>query len=206
MRFTNMVRQTVYVFRRLVIVCFSATILAGTALADEAAATSATPVPAPESPPWYERAFKRLETTWDEGTTELYLPLHTYHLRSAYSKEKIDSFNESPWGLGLGKGTYDPDGDWHGIFAMEFQDSHYKPEYVLGYGYKTFWPIYDELKFGLGYVAFVTTRSDWGHYTPVPAALPMITLEYRKFSFDTIYVPGGKGNGNVLLFWGKYHF
>ncbi|MFY9329351.1 MAG: lipid IV(A) palmitoyltransferase PagP [Georgfuchsia sp.] len=155
---------------------------------------------------WYDRSVRRLETTWKEGQYELYVPLHFHHMRYAYTREKIDSFNETPGGLGIGKGVYDEDGDWHGVYVMEFQDSHYKPEWFVGYGYKTFWPIRDQLKFGLGYAAFVTAREDIGHYTPVPLVLPMVTLEYQKFSLDTVYVPGGIGNGNVLIIWGKVRF
>ena len=164
------------------------------------AETSAT------SEPWYAGVSERLESTWNNGQTELYVPLHVHHMRFASTREKINSFNETPWGLGIGRGVYDADGDWHGLYVMEFQDSHYKPEYLAGYGYKTFWPLRDELKFGLGYVAFVTARTDIGHYTPIPAALPTLTLEYQKYSLETVYVPGGNGKGNILLFWGKIHF
>jgi len=169
--------------------------------AGSAAAEETAPLPA-----WYERVATRLETTWNEGKPELYLPLHTYHLRSAYSREQIDSFNEKPWGLGIGKGAYDETGDWHGLFVVEFQDSHFKPEYMAGYGYKTFWRMAGELKFGLGYNAFITSRSDIGHYTPIPLVLPIASLEYSKFSLDSTYVPGRKGNGNILFFWGKMRF
>jgi len=181
---------------RLLTMCLVTAMAASPASAGEAATSTA----------WYERVIQRLETTWEEGRTELYVPLHIHHLRFAYTQKKINGFNETPWGLGIGKGTYDPDGDWHGVYVMEFQDSHYKPEYIAGYGYKTFWPIQDELKFGLGYIAFVTTRADIGHYTPIPAALPTASLEYRRYSFDTLYVPGGQGRGNILIFWGKVRF
>lgn len=158
------------------------------------------------SPSWYDRAVQRVETTWNQGQTELYIPLHTYHVRSAYTAEKIDSFNEKPLGLGIGKGYYDQDGDWHGLYVMEFQDSHSKPEYIGGYAYKTYWPLAGDLKFGLGYTAFITTRADIGHYMPIPMVLPTAALEYGKFSFDTLYVPGGHGRGNIFFFWGKVRF
>lgn len=169
----------------------------------------AGPVSAEELVPsasWYDRAVQRLETTWEEGRPELYLPLHTHHMRFAYSGEKIDSFNETPLGLGVGKGVYDQNGDWHGLYVMGFRDSHFKPEYIAGYGYKTFWPLSEKLKFGVGYTAFLTTRTDIGHYTPTPGLLPIVSLEYQKFSLDSIYVPGGQGYGNVLFFWGKVRF
>lgn len=154
----------------------------------------------------FDRATQRLATTWRDGQTEIYLPLHTHHLRSAYSRDKIDSFNEETYGLGIGRGSYDQDGDWHGLYVMGFRDSHSKPEYMAGYAYKTYWKLAGELKAGLGYTAFLTTRSDIGHYTPIPGILPIASLEYRQFSLDTTYVPGGKGSGNILFFWGKFHF
>lgn len=158
------------------------------------------------APSWYDRAVQRVETTWAQGQTELYIPLHTYHVRSAYTDEKIASFNETPLGLGVGKGYYDQDGDWHGLYVMGFQDSHSKPEYIGGYAYKTYWPLAGDLKFGLGYTAFITTRADIGHYMPIPMVLPTAALEYGKFSFDTLYVPGGHGRGNIFFFWGKVRF
>lgn len=162
---------------------------------------------AAESQPWYERAAQRISNTWNEGEPELYVPLHIHHVRSAYSQEKIDSFNESPWGLGIGKGTYDEDGDWHGLYMIEFKDSHYKPEYLAGYGYTAFWPVHGQLKAGVGYLAFLTTRSDIGHYTPFPLAVPTAAVEYaQKYSFNLLFVPGGRNNGNVFIFWGKVRF
>ena len=89
---------------------------------------------------------------------------------------------------------------------MAFQDLHYKPEYLASYGYKTFWPVVDEFKFGLGDVAFLTVRADIGRYTPIPGLLPTLTLQSRKYLRETVHVPGGKGNGNILLFWEKMRF
>jgi palmitoyl transferase len=166
---------------------------------------SANAAEAPDSS-LFDRATQRLATTWHDGQTELYLPLHAHHLRSAYSREKIDGFNENAYGLGIGRGGYDQDGDWHGLYVMGFQDSHYQPQYMAGYGYKTYWKVAGELKAGLGYTAFLTARSDIGHYTPIPGILPIASLEYRKVSLDASYVPGGKGFGNILFFWGKFHF
>lgn len=154
----------------------------------------------------FERATQRLATTWHDGQTEIYLPLYAHHLRMAYSPDKISSYNENAYGLGIGRGSYDQDGDWHGLYVMGFRDSHYKQEYMAGYGYKTYWKLSGDLKAGLGYTAFLTTRSDIGHYTPIPGILPIASLEYRKVSLDATYVPGGRGFGNILFFWGKFHF
>lgn len=167
---------------------------AGSALGDDATSS------------WYDRAYHRVETTWKDGQPEFFLPLHTTHLRSSYTREQIDRYNENPWGLGLGRGLYDQDGDWHGLYLMGFKDSHFKPEYVAGYGYRTFWTLLGDLKFGLGYNAFITTRSDIGHYAPIPLVLPAVSLAYGKFSVETIYLPGTRGAGNILFFYGRIPF
>ena len=155
---------------------------------------------------WYDRAVERLESTWEDGQPELYLPLYTYHLHFAYSQQKLDEFDKTPLGLGAGRGYYDQNGDWNGLYLMGFHDSHFKPEYISGYGHTTFWHISSDLKFGVGYTAFLTTRSDIGHYIPFPGLLPIISLEYQKFSLESAYIPGGRDDGNVLFFWGKIHF
>jgi palmitoyl transferase len=180
-------------------------LVAGSLAVPATAATTAEE-PAAASAPWYERVAQRVETTWDEGQPEIYLPLHTYHLRFAYSRQKIDSYDETALGLGFGRGVYDDKGDWRGLYVMGFQDSHFKPQYIAGYGYKTYWRLSGELRFGAGFTAFLTTRADLGHYVPVPGVLPLVSLEYRKFSLDSAYVPGGRGFGNVLFFWGKMRF
>jgi palmitoyl transferase len=183
-------------FPHLLAGCLAAVVAAGSAAAEEL-----TP---PAS--WYDRVVQRLETIWQEGQPELYLPLYTYHLPYAYTRQKINSYDITPLGLGVGKGVYDQAGDWHGLYVMGFHDSHFKPGYIAGYGYKTFWHLSEELKFGLGYTTFLTTRADIGHYTPIPGVLPMVSLEYQKFSLDSAYVPGGQGFGNILFFWGKMRF
>ncbi|MFZ2854508.1 MAG: lipid IV(A) palmitoyltransferase PagP [Rhodocyclaceae bacterium] len=170
------------------------------------ASASAEPAMPSDDISFFDRATQRLATTWNEGRSELYLPLHTYHFRHAYSREKIDSFNENSFGLGIGRGAYASNGDWHGLYVMGFRDSHDEPQYLAGYGYKTYWQIDGELKAGLGYTAFLTARSDIARYTPIPGILPIASLEYRKVSLDTAYVPGGRGVGNILFFWGKLRF
>lgn len=153
-----------------------------------------------------ENAAERIASTYREGRAEVYLPLRTFHLRSAYSTQKIEQFQETPRGLGIGRGLYDADGDWHGLYALGFQDSHYTPLWMAGYGYKTFWRPNENWKAGIGYTVFVMARSDTGHYTPFPGILPIASVSYRNFSLETSFIPGGQGYGNILFFWGKYEF
>ena len=139
---------------------------------------------------------------YDKGALELYLPLVTYHVRSSYTKEQIDSYNERPLGLGVGRGYYNEKGNWEGVYFIGFQDSHSKPEYHLGYGWKTFWYPASDLRVGLGFTAFVFTRSDIAHYTPLPGILPLAMVGYKNFSLETSYVPGS----NVFFLYGKWEF
>lgn len=176
----------------------------GALLATTALLFTAQPVGAVEFSGLLERTGGELATTWSEGASEVYLPLHTTHLRWAYTRDKIDSYQETPWGLGYGRGRFDEKGNWHGLYAMGFQDSHYKPEWLAGYGWKTYWNLGTEVRLGLGYTAGFTTRSDLGHYTPVPLILPIGSLDYRQASLEATYVPGGRGYGNILFFWAKW--
>ena len=157
---------------------------------------------------WLQRAGNHVSDIYRNGNIELYLPLHTYHLRFAYTSEKINNFEENPGGVGIGRGLYDSDGDWHGLYAMGFQDSHHKPAWMGGYGYKTFWRPGEsgDWKVGVGYTVFLMTRTDIAHYTPFPGILPVASVSYRNFNVETAYLPGGKGFGNILFFWGKYEF
>jgi len=172
------------------------------------AASADTATPEQEAEGWFDRATTSLKRTWTEGTPELYVPLYTWHMPWAYTQEQINNYNNFPLGLGVGRGRFtEEDGDWHGFYAMGFQDSHSKPEYQIGYAYKTFWPVAGELKAGIGYTVFIGARSDYHDYMPFPGILPIISLAYAKaVSLDAAYVPGGKGNGNVLFFWSTVRF
>lgn len=152
---------------------------------------------------WWESAKSNVSQTWDSDQYELYVPLRVWHNRNTYTKEKIDSFNEQPWGIGLGKYRFDDKGNWHAIFAMAFQDSHNDTEPIIGYAWQaTYYPT-KHLRTGIGFVAGITARSDMS-YVPIPAPLPLVSVEYHKFSLQATYIPGGTGNGNVAFAWLRY--
>ncbi|MBU1235991.1 MAG: lipid IV(A) palmitoyltransferase PagP [Gammaproteobacteria bacterium] len=155
---------------------------------------------------WFDSAWNNVTRSYDEGTGELLIPTYTWHLPFAYTDEKINGYQNYPYGLGYGRGRFDEKGNYHGVFAMGFQDSHFLPEWMVGYSWKTYWPLGEELKGGLGFVTGLTARSDYGHYTPVPFILPAASIEYGRWSLDAAYVPGGKGNGNVIFFVNKWRF
>lgn len=153
-----------------------------------------------------DRMCKSLATTWNDGGDDVYLPFYAYHLPFAYTQEKRDSFNEDALGLGYGRSRYDDKGNWHGLYAMGFRDSHGKFEPFGGYGYQWMWGEREGLHAGIGYTVFVTARSDYGHYTPFPGVLPIASVNYRRAALNMAYVPGGKGNGNVLFLWSRFGF
>jgi|APCry1669188970_1035186.scaffolds.fasta_scaffold96902_1 lipid IVA palmitoyltransferase len=142
-----------------------------------------------------------LSQTWQSKDYELYIPVNTWHNRSYYSAEKIASFNEQPWGLGLGKYRLDAEGDWHGIYAMAFLDSHSKIEPIVGFGFQKIWSPTDLIHLGLGYTAGVTLRNNSNYLLPIPVVAPLLSIGYKDLAVQSTYIIGGEGNGNVLFTW-----
>lgn len=156
---------------------------------------------------WYEESSRHMLQTWKEGHVEAYVPFLSLHMPFAYTSEQRSTYTENPLGFGLGKGRYNDSGNYEGLYAMVFQDSHGHPEYMLGYAWVPTWPIGEtDLKVGVGLVGFLTARSDIANYTPFPGILPMASLSIGSFSVQAAYVPGGNGNGNVLFAWTKWTF
>ncbi len=141
-----------------------------------------------------------LTDTWQSPNSELYIPINTWHNRHYYSVEKINSFNERPWGLGLGKYRYDEDGDWHGLYAMAFLDSHSDIEPIAGYGFQKVWRASDNVRLGIGYTAGVTLRASTD-YIPIPVLAPLLSIKYKQVALQSTYILGGNGYGNILFSW-----
>ena len=154
----------------------------------------------PATPGFWQRSWDNVETTWRSDRYELYLPAITWHNRAFYDRDKIDEYNEHPWGLGLGRYRYDSDGNWHALYAMFFLDSHDKVEPFAGYAWQKIWRPADDVRLGAGFTVGVTARSDYS-YIPFPAILPLVSVEYRRLALQATYIPGGHNNGNVLFGW-----
>ena len=169
-----------------------------------AAVLSASPAAA-EEPGWFQGVRSKLTDIWQTGSSDILVPLHTHHLRSAYDSSKIDSYQENPYGLGYGRSKLDGDGDLQGVYAMTFQDSDHKPSYMAGYMFQKFWRPAADWRVGGGFTAFVMARSDTWHYTPFPAALPFGSIGYKRLAIEATYVPGGNGYGNVIFIWSRFH-
>ena len=154
--------------------------------------------------PWYQRLWSPITNAYDNGDWEIYLPLRTHHLRSYYTADKIATYQESPRGFGLGSGLYNEHGNWEGVYAMAFQDSHFKPMYMAGYGWKAMWRPAEDVRLGLGYTAGLMSRTDIIGYVPFPIVLPMASVAYKGLSLEGTFVPGGKGFGNIFFIWAKW--
>jgi len=142
-----------------------------------------------------------LSKTWQSQDYELYIPANTWHNRNYYTDEEIATYNEQPWGLGLGKYRIDADGDWHSIYAMVFLDSHSKLEPVAGYGFQKIWITKDTIRLGLGFTVGVTLREDSNYALPLPVVAPLLSIGYKDLAVQSTYIIGGEGNGNVLFTW-----
>ncbi|MYZ45304.1 lipid IV(A) palmitoyltransferase PagP [Schauerella aestuarii] len=155
---------------------------------------------------WYNQASDRVSQVWTQGDNELYLTGYAWHNRWAYSRSKVREFNETSWGGGFGKGLYDEDGDWHGLYAMAFKDSHDDWQPMAGYGYQSIARPTENTRLGAGFTVFMTARRDIMSYVPFPGILPLVSAGYKKATLFGAYVPGKKGNGNVAFIFGKYTF
>lgn len=155
---------------------------------------------------FFKPVCQRLHQVWTEGNTELYLSGYAWHNRYTYPREKIKTYNEAAWGGGLGKGLFDEKGDWHGLFAFAFLDSHSNVEPVVGYAYLKVATLHKDLKAGIGYTLLVTSRTDINHNIPFPGALPWASIFYKRTTIAATYIPGFNHNGNVLYLLAKYTF
>lgn len=155
---------------------------------------------------WMQRACNRVSEIWTTGTHDLYVTGWAWHNRSMYSASKIAEFNEAAWGGGYGRGIYDEDGDWQGLYAMVFLDSHKRPQPTAGYGFLKVAHLTANWRLGAGYTVFLTAREDIMGYVPFPGILPLVSAGYRKATLFATYIPGKEGTGNVLFVFGKWSF
>ncbi len=156
---------------------------------------------------WLTRACGGAVSAFKEGPFDLYLSGYAYHGRGTYTQEKIDSYQEKAWGGGLGRRYIDDRDNAHLVYAIGFQDSNYKPQYQIGYGWLARWALAENFRVGVGITAFIGFRSDYCSYMcPLPLILPLGAIEYRRVALIGAYVPkapGQENNGDVLFLFGK---
>ncbi|WED42892.1 lipid IV(A) palmitoyltransferase PagP [Legionella cardiaca] len=154
----------------------------------------------------FQPLCRRMHQIWHEGSNELYVTGYAWHNRYTYPKEKIKTYNELAWGGGLGKGLYDEDGDWHGLYALAFLDSHKNVEPALGYAFQKIANLGINTRVGAGYTVLVTARPDIYNNIPFPGILPWVSLNHRNLTLSATYIPGSSRAGNVLFILGKWTF
>jgi palmitoyl transferase len=161
---------------------------------------------------WVESNCESARKAWNGRDWDLYLSGYAHHGRSTYTAERLAILNEKAWGGGLGKRYVNEDGNTNIIYAVAASDSHFKPEYWVGYGWLAHWQPFERvgLRLGGGYTAFFTTRTDYAHYfAPVPGLLPLGEVAWDRVSIMATYVPRlsrNKGNGDVLFVFGRIAF
>ena len=155
-----------------------------------------------------DQVMNHLSTIYEEGKTELHLPLYTYHFPFAYDGNTYDQLNPWPLGIGIGRGLTTQEGKWSGFYVVSFADSHHDQQPSIVYSQT--WPMIGNKHSNLsvGFVSFITARSDQWNYLPFLGVLPVLSANLTEFiKFTATYVPGFKyGTGNVLLFTSSYSF
>lgn len=161
-----------------------------------------------EGQAWYAAGCRRVVRAATDGSWDLYLTGYGWHI-DGYSDSHRAALNARSWGGGAGKHWTDANGNEDIVFAFVFLDSHDHLEPIGGYArqwYTT--PVLGGLSLGGGYFVGATARDDVAHYVPLPIALPVASLRYRKLSAMGTFIPrlGGLNKGDVAFFWARYEF
>lgn len=149
-------------------------------------------------PKWLRPVCLRPYQTWTQGDNELYLSGYAWHNRHYYDSDRLPRYNELAYGGGIGKSFYDEKGNWHGLAAIAFLDSHKNVEPAAGYVYLKEFHFNENARIGVGYALLATVRPDVFRGIPVVGPLPWMSITYRRFSITGTYIPGSRNIGNVV--------
>ncbi|MBC7428550.1 MAG: hypothetical protein H7336_08070 [Bacteriovorax sp.] len=156
---------------------------------------------------WFEATKNKFVTIYDQGQNDLYVLGYAYHDRNTYTKDKLKNLNEGAYGLGLGRSIVNEKGNTEMLYAMFHLDSHKDLQVNIGYAWVKKISVIGNLKVGIGYTAFLVSRTDFAHRIPIPFALPLATIDIGNASLNAILIPklnNGINNGNVLFLFGKF--
>lgn len=166
---------------------------------------SVQPESAMNEPGWFVKSKNQLvnnvENIYDNGDLSLILSGYAYHGRKTYTPEKIASFNEKAWGLGISKVLRNEKDNEEALQFLVLSDSHSKPQLNALYSYQWMQPLGSKLEAGIGYTAGLFSRTDIIGGMPFPAVLPLLTFGTREAKLIMTYIPrisASKGNGDVL--------
>lgn len=154
----------------------------------------------------FDGVRSHLQKIYNTGINEIYVSGYAYHDRSTYTSDKLEGLNEKAYGIGLGKGKINNNGNYEGIYAMAFKDSHNDMQYNVGYMWQKIFRITDNSSVGLGYTAALVSRKDIMNHFPIPAPLPVASLNVGRVSLMAVLIPklnGGINHGNVVFLFGK---
>jgi hypothetical protein len=147
---------------------------------------------------WFNDRCIGTKQAWKEGDWNLYVPFYTWHAPWAYPNRDME--NSFPLGAGIGR-SVDTGRNTDMLYGMVFQDSHWKPMYVAGYGYLYNWGDRNSFNTGIGFGAFIWARSD-NNYIPYPGLAPFGSVGYSKFQVMGTYLP----IIDVAMFWARVRF
>ena len=140
---------------------------------------------------WLNTGCRRLVDTYKNGNNEVLVSGFAWH---------------TPWTWTSERRADRENGDTDTVYFLVFSDSHYEPEFNLGYAWTTWWRPRDSLQPGLGYTLMLISRQDiWGG-VPFPAILPLVSLRYDKVTVFSTYIPtlnGGINHGSILYVFGR---
>jgi lipid IVA palmitoyltransferase len=157
---------------------------------------------------WLNKACRRLADTYEKGDNVLIVSGYAWHTPWTWTREKSQEENELAWGGGLGRMTERENGDNDIVYFLIFSDSHYRPQYNLGYGWSTYWGERQSVQPGLGYTAALVARNDLVNGWPFPVVLPLASVRYQKATVYATYIPTlhGVNHGSVLYVFGAIAF
>lgn len=155
---------------------------------------------------WLNTGCRRLVDTYRNGSNEVLVSGFAWHTPWTWTAERRAEENQYAWGGGWARSADRENGDTDTVYFLVFSDSHYEPEFNLGYAWTTWWRPRDSLQPGLGYTLMLISRQDiWGG-VPFPAILPLVSLRYDKVTVFSTYIPtlnGGINHGSILYVFGR---
>lgn len=166
------------------------------------AAAQTAPTQTSEPQGWWEESKALAKKINTEGKESIMLSGYAHHGRNTYTPAKIAEYNERAWGIGYSKTIRDEKDNEQALYGMVFSDSHFKPQWNLGYTYQWMKPLGGNTEAGIGYTASLISRVDYFSNIPFPALLPVASIGTRQTKLMATYVPRisrNKGNGDVLL-------
>ena len=124
---------------------------------------------------------------FEEGNSVWIVPTYTNHPTWAWKKRHEE--NGYPFGMGYARQVIDNRGNERLLFAVNFVDSNYRIEPMVGYSWLARWPIGSTgLHVGAGYLAGITMRGDY-MWAPLPLPLPVAKIGTDTVSFYGTFIP-----------------